>query len=174
MKRTIKDLGRDVHEIAQRIVAIEELLAPAIAHLRSNQPGYPTGAGVGGGSSLNEDGTPVGLERFVFRRDPAAEDLEQLDRLLLTCRRQTAEVHRLVAVWATESDRGEPSTNGGECVACGRFCAGAHEDRLRAGLCPACRTSWTRWRSSNKGDRFDWLRGRRAEISEQNENSIAS
>jgi hypothetical protein len=169
MKRTLKDLGRDVRDISLRISAIEGCLAQAVVALREDEPGYPTSSmGGGGAAMLNEDGTPPGLERYLFREDAAAAALKDLDRLIASAQANCADAHRIVQVWAVEvsSEPIEPMAGRGECVVCEHVVAGTMDDRLRAGLCSPCYQSWRRWIKANKGDRHDWKRTRRVELSE--------
>lgn len=148
-----------------RILAISRDLGPAVAALRDGQPGYPTSSAAGGGpTTLGEDGSPIGLERYVMRRDDAMADLGALDRQLLDCRRQIAQLHELVQRWTPRPEvvevepLGEPT-----CTACERYCPGG-PDRLRGGLCNACRMAFARWRKANGGTKHDWMTAlRRAE-----------
>jgi hypothetical protein len=169
MKRTLKDLGRDVRDISLRISAIEQGLAKAVVALRDDEPGYPSSSmGGGGAATLNEDGSPPGLERYLFREDAAAAALKDLDRLIAAAQANCAEAHRIVQVWSVEVtiDPVESMSGQGECVVCTHVVAGTIDDRLRAGLCPRCYQSWRRWIKANKGDRHDWKRTRRVELSE--------
>lgn len=173
MKRNHHDYLRDARDMALRLVAIDEGLPEAIRQLRLSQPGYPTSSrGGGGASALADDGTPSGLAKFVMRPDRASVDLRDLDRLLLTAREQVAQLHRIVSLWSSAPSRDEKVTTPagqGECQACATFCSGADNDRLRSGLCNACRVAYQRWQKANGADRFRWLIERRAELSEVEE-----
>lgn len=167
MSRTPKDLHRDVEDIAKRIVVIHKLIDPAVENLRDAQPGYPSGLGSGGGApSLNDAGKPQGLERFVMRRDPAMADQRQLDELTVQARRLVTEMHRIVSVWSTPQRIGGEVVerlSGSECVVCNRYVSGSATDRLRAGLCNACRMRFARWKKINRGTRHDWMTAERGE-----------
>lgn len=167
MRRTPSDFHRDVMDIAKRIVAIHDRLDVAVANLRDVQPGYPSGAGSGGGAaSLNDDGKPQGLDRFVMRRDPAMADLRQLDERLYKARVEMREIHRIVSIWSSSQQiGGQPveRSAGSECVVCARYVSGSATDRLRAGLCNACRMRFSRWRKTNGGTRHDWMTAERGE-----------
>ena len=118
---------------------------------------------------MAEDGTPSGLARFVTRPDRASVDLDELGRLLLVARENITAVHRIVGLWSAKPSRDEKVTTPagqGECQACATFCSGADNDRLRSGLCNACRVAYQRWTKANGADRFRWLIERRAELSE--------
>ena len=167
MRRTSKDFHRDVVDIAKRIVAIHERIDTAVENLREVQPGYPSGVGSGGGApSLNDAGKPQGLDRFVMRRDPAMIDLRQLDERLYKARVEMREIHRIVSIWSTPQRIGGEiveRTAGSECLVCARYVSGSSTDRLRAGLCNACRMRLSRWKKTNRGTRHDWMTAERGE-----------
>lgn len=173
MKRNHHDYLRDARDMALRILAIDTGLPEAVRQLRLAQPGYPTSSRGGGSSpALADDGTPSGLARFVTTPDRASTDLRELDRLLLNARAQIVAAHRIVSLWSAQPSRDEKVTTPagqGECQACATFCSGADNDRLRSGLCNACRLAYQRWQKANGADRFTWLIERRAELSEVGE-----
>ena len=179
MARNKNQMRRDVQDLALRILVVHRDFDAALLSLREAQPGFPTQSMGGGGSTLSEDGTPAGLLRFVLRMDPASADLEQLDKRLSHARRELVEIQRIVTTWAQKPIAGddEPkalTTFETDCIACHRYCSGAPSDRLRAGFCPACHSSWQRWRKANKGDRHAWLTLRRRQIAEAQVQAEAS
>ena len=170
MTRHITAIRRDLLEVLARITAIDPDLLAAWVNLRDAQPGFPTSTGGSGSApTRNDDGHPAGLERHLGRPDPAAEDLRLLDLEALKLNRCAASLHDLVTRWAsgtgTEDGKAERTRlTGGDCVACARYCSG--KDRLRAGLCDACRHAWGRWTANHSGDRGDWLLERRASLTQ--------
>ena len=179
MARNPNSLRRDVQDLALRVLVVHRDLDAALVSLKEAQPGFPTSSmGGGGGSTLSEDGTPPGLLRFVMRMDPASRDLDELGERMTKARRELIEIQRIVTTWSQAPFAGgdEPTLTkfDTDCVACERYCSGAFNDRLRAGFCPACYSSWQRWRSSNKGDRHAWLTTRRRQIAEAQKADEAS
>jgi len=171
MKRTHHDYQRDADEMFERLDVIRQDLRAAVKELKACQPGFPTSSGGAyGAPTLGEDGSPPGLERFVTRRDPAMADLAELDVSLAEARGLLARAHRIVLAWRPV-DRSSmvivEKVSGGECVVCFAYCSGAAEDRLRAGLCNACRMSYSRWRKDNVGGRHDWIMSKRAEQAQE-------
>lgn len=166
MRRNPNHYRRDVREMSIRILAITRDLDVAVAALRDGQPGYPTSSGAAmGPGTLGEDGSPIGLERYIMRRDDAMADLGALDRQLLDCRRQIAQLHELVQRWTPRPEAAADVAPLSEptCTACERYCPGG-PDRLRGGLCNACRMAFTRWRKVHRGTKHDWMTAlRRAE-----------
>lgn len=63
-------------------------------------------------------------------------------------------VHDLGTVTST-NPRELTKTGSGDCMACGRYCSGAVNDRLRAGFCNACRMAYKR---AGSPDRFEFCR----------------
>ena len=164
--RRFTEIHRDARDLALRSLAMLRDLDVACANLRESQPGFPkqsSGAG-GGAGSLNDAGKPNGLDRFVVWPDRATTDAEELDELLAVARGALVKACRIVSVWSTEAKPGDdtPTPIVSECVACERVVECTPVDRLRAGLCPACHSSWMRWRKAERGHRHDWLTARRA------------
>lgn len=180
MPRKPTHLRRDVQDLAIRILVVHRDLDAALLSLREAQPGFPTSSmGGSGGSTLGDDGTPSGLMRFVLRLDPASRDLAELDERLAKARRELVEIQRITTAWSQAPFAGDDgpvarTTFETDCLACGRYCSGAPNDRLRSGVCPACHQAWQRWRKSNKGDRHAWLTTRRRAIAEQAAQAEAS
>ena len=172
MTRHITAIRRDILETLARLTALDAGLTDAWSNLRDAQPGYPTSTGGSGAApTRNDDGHPAGLEKFLGRPDPAAEDLRLLDLEAQKLNRCAASLHELVTRWAattgTEDGKAERTRlPGGDCVACSRYCSGKGDDRLRSGLCPACRSAWGRWVAVRQGDRADWIIERRATLSQ--------
>lgn len=168
MPRNSRHLIGDIHEIATRIAAINNHIATAIAELADAGPGYPTSSGSGGVPTLNADGKPRGLDRYLLTPDPARDDHAAIDRALAGALAQVTVAHHLVVQWSAAGPSTRPrevATLPGECVACGRIETG----RLRSGLCDACRQSWKRYqeratRESSSGDRAEWMLERRRDI----------
>ena len=177
MTRHITAIRRDLLEVLARVSAIDPDLLAAWSNLRDAQPGFPTSTGGSGAApSRNDDGHPGGLEKYLGRPDPAAEDLRLLDLEALKLNRCAASLHDLVTRWAattgTEDGKAERTRlPGGDCVACARYCSGKGDDRLRAGLCDACRSAWGRWTATHSGERGDWLLERRAVLTQSTEDA---
>lgn len=85
--------------------------------------------------------TPVPPEDLV------AVWLSDLFQRTADLRYQVAGIERLLDLIEHRGDgrTGRQSSVQGSCLACHRDVAGVGEDRLRSGLCPACRMSKTRW-----------------------------
>lgn len=171
MARNPNSLRRDVQDLAVRVLVVHRDLDAALVSLKESQPGFPTSSmGGGGGPTLSEDGTPPGLLRFVLRMDPASRDLDELGERMIKARRELIEIQRIVTTWSQAPFAGsdEPTLTkfDTDCIACQRYCSGAPSDRLRSGFCPACHSSWQRWRKANKGDRHAWLTLRRRQVAE--------
>jgi len=162
------DLRRQHVEIIARLTAMQTHLATCVVNLRDAQPGYPTATGGGGAPRLDAAGNPPGLDRYLSQPDPAAQEMRLLVTLtkqMLTC---ASQLHDIVARWgdgsASPHEGGiapRRTGSGGDCVVCGTYCSGAHNDRLRAGLCNSCRVHWQRWNVTNNGDRGEWMLERR-------------
>ena len=162
------DVKRQHLEIIARLMAMQVDLPSALANLRDAQPGYPTGGSGGGAPTLDAAGNPPGLDRYLNKPDEAARNAD----LILTYTRQMLNsaviVHGLVSGWADSSTSPHEggiaprrTASGGDCVVCATYCSGAHNDRLRAGLCNPCRVHWQRWNVANNGDRGEWMLERR-------------
>ena len=169
MTRPLRDLVRDLRQIHALAHAIDAKLGRAHASLRYAQPGYPPGGG-GGGGVLNDDGKPAGLERHLFSVDRAAAELRLVETSLQTALNAMRPAYDVCARWsATEGVEGAVAplrgrtASGGECVCCGAYCSGAANERLRSGLCNACRLRWMR---SGAPDRGEWLLSERARLAE--------
>ena len=171
MTRPIGYILTDLSAAHRNISRFGPAVREAHANLRDAQPGYPTSTG-GGGSSprLNEDGTPSGLDRHLLGNDQAAVDLAMLDALTRRLRNTAADIARIVDAWTGKIEPGsqpviERKASGGDCLACGTYCSGAHNDRLRAGLCDPCRKAWSR----STLERGDWLLERRRQLAVESE-----
>lgn len=174
MRRQDYDRLRTELQLAQTCIAEALRQLPAAwDEMTDNLPGYPTSTGGGGGlSTLNADGNPGGLERFVTAPNSAGEDMRALRRSAIAATnaaRSALEVTRRwtgSAVTLAEEPR---ARSGGDCIACGIYCSGSVADRLRSGLCDACRQSWRRYQERGAteqggGDRAEWLLTRRRDI----------
>ena len=161
------DLKRQQLEIIARLTAMQSHLAEAMAALRDAQPGYPTATGGGGAPRLDSAGNPPGLDRYLNQPDPAANDLRLLVTSTLTMLNAATVAHDVVARWGVasadhhEGGRAPRRTiSGGDCVACGSYCSGAHNDRLRSGLCMPCYQD----RRRSTLERGDWMIERRRNL----------
>jgi hypothetical protein len=161
------DLKRQQLEILARLTAMQIHLADALDALRDAQPGYPTATGGGGAPRLDSAGNPPGLDRYLNQPDPAANDLRLLVTSTLTMLNAATVAHDVVARWGVVSDdhheggvKPRRTASGGDCVACSTYCSGAHNDRLRAGLCLAC------YQDSRRStlERGDWMLERRRNL----------
>lgn len=162
------DVKRQHLEVIARLMAMQVDLPSALANLRDAQPGYPTG-GSGGGAAptLDAAGNPPGLDRYLDKPDEAARNAD----LILTYTRQMLNsaviVHGLVTGWADSSTSPHEggvaprrTASGGDCVVCATYCSGAHNDRLRSGLCMPC------YQDSRRStlERGDWMLERRRSL----------
>lgn len=107
-------------------------------------------------AAMFKDGDP-----YQGYRDDSMVWLERLER---ACRQHAALTSELAALvydlgTITGADPKDLVKNGqGTCPACDQFCSGAHNDRLRAGWCPACYRAWIR---AGRPDRNDFTHARR-------------
>ena len=167
-------IRHDADEINHLVAGICTNLRAALDALKDAQPGFPTtsgGASLGGGS-LNDAGKPNGLDKFVIHLDPASQALDELGTKMLEARESMRKVSVIVHLWSRDGG-GAPTSELAQCVACERHVFGG-DDRLRAGFCPACHSSWQRWKKTNTGYRHDWLMARRASIAELEARAEAS
>ena len=171
--RDYDKLRAELLDAQGRIAELLRILPELYAELIDGQPGYPTSTTGGGSATLDAAGHPGGLDQFVTQPDQAAEDLRALRRSAIAAANSTRTATDVARRWLpTERviDPAEPRPrSGGDCIACGIYCSGSVTDRLRSGLCDACRQSWRRWqeRSAHEqgsGDRGDWLLTRRRDI----------
>lgn len=159
---------RHLHAITLMAAEIARLAPAAHAALRNQQPGYPTNTSGGSGApQLSESGTPPGLDRYLERNDPAAHAARQLDTTLIAAVRNLDTVRSIVATWAADIHPDaqpvlERKVSGGDCAACNRYCTGTANDRLRSGMCNACRMAWQR----SGLERGEWLLGQRRELND--------
>lgn len=161
------EIRRQQVEIIARLTACQADLASALASLRDAQPGYPTATGGGGSPRLDAAGNPPGLDRFLNQPDPAAHDLRVLAQSTLQMLTAATVVHDIVARWgsAASSDheggrKPRRTVSGGDCVVCGTYCSGAHNDRLRSGLCMPCYQDLRR----STLERGEWMLERRRSL----------
>lgn len=169
-------LRRTIVETIARLRAIEGVLPAAVDALRDAQPGFPTSSGGGGSTpTLDAAGNPPGLDRHLVTPDPARDALRRLDQSSTELLRSATLMYDIVTRWSATIDphaqpKIERRASGGDCVACARYCSGADGDRLRAGLCNACRMHWRRWQGDNPlRDRGDWLLERRRTVNDEQE-----
>lgn len=164
---------RHTIETLARLTAAIELIGPASAALRDAQAGYPASTGGGSAPRLDAAGNPPGLDRYLTVPDPAGHDARRIDTILPTLNSLATELHSLLVTWGTpvtEQPSIERRASGGDCLACSRYCSGADGDRLRAGLCNACRMHWRRWQGENPTrDRGDWMLERRRTVAHEQE-----
>jgi hypothetical protein len=158
------EIKRQHLEVIARLSAMQPHLTAAMAALRDAQPGYPTATGGGGAPRLDAAGNPPGLDRYLNQPDPAAHDLRALIATTAQMLTAAAVVHDIVARWGAPSDNAHEggvaprrAMSGGDCVVCGTYCSGAHNDRLRSGLCMPCYQD----RRRSTLERGDWMVERR-------------
>lgn len=164
---------RHAIETLARLTATVEHLGAADHALRTAQPGYPTATGGGSTPRLDAAGNPPGLDRYLDTPDPAAHATRRIDTLLAQLLTAATELHSVVCEWAlpvTDQPTVQRKASGGDCLGCARYCSGADGDRLRAGLCNACRMHWRRWQGDNPTrDRGDWMLERRRTVADEQE-----
>jgi len=170
-RTTPNEIKRQQLEIIARLTALQLHLAAAMEALRDAQPGYPTATGGGGAPRLDAAGNPPGLDRYLDQPDPAAHELQLLIKTTRQMLNQATVLHDIVTRWGAPSEsiheggvKPRRTASGGDCVACSTYCSGAHDDRLRAGLCDPCRKHWQRWNVANNGDRGEWMLERRRNL----------
>ena len=161
---------RHLLEIGARLNQIAPRLTQATRNIRDQQPGYPTSSGGGSTPRLDAAGNPPGLDRYLDRPDPAAQASRRIDQILTNLLTQVTELHSIVTTWTTDIDPAhqpviERRASGGDCLACGTYCSGASNDRLRSGLCNRCRMAWVR----SGLERGEWMIVRRRELRDEQE-----
>lgn len=175
-RTTPNEIKRQHVEIIARLTAAQTHLAEAMVSLRDAQPGYPTATGGGGAPRLDSAGNPPGLDRYLSQPDPAAHDLAMLTAKTSQMLNAAAIVHDIILRWGAPSDsrheggRGpRRAVSGGDCVACGCFCSGALDDRLRSGLCMSCYQDMRR----SPLERGDWMLQRRRSLACEFQSEVA-
>ena len=172
---TPQHLERATLEALARLTATHRDIRAAHSALRDAQPGYPTASGGGGNTpTLDAAGNPPGLDRHLGALDLAATDQRQLVALVRQLGTVTTQLYDIVVRWThtpTSLDAPKRQVSGGDCVACGAFCSGAVNDRLRAGLCVACYHHHRRWATETGGDRGDCMLVRRRELEDTDDDA---
>ena len=165
---------RHLTETITRLLHTTQLLTPATTALRDAQPGYPTNTA---SNTTRTSGPPTGLDRYITTTDPAAHDNRQLDTHLTSLLNHATQLHQLLTRWGTpitDQPTIQRHASGGDCHACAKYCSGADGDRLRAGLCNACRMHWRRWSTDHPThDRGDWLLQRRRQLHTDIDDNVA-
>lgn len=156
-----KEIRNLMNDTMHRTFTNTTLTPSALNNLRKYAAGFPT-QNDGGGATLNEDGTPAGLDKYL--NDPTVADRRAIERIVQRMHADSIRLNVLLTEWTTTANN-EPETNGNDCEACGVHIT--KPERLRAGLCNACRMSWQRWSQRNKGERHEWLWQRRRATAQQ-------
>lgn len=128
-------------------------------------PGYGT-AGDGTGRSSTPDGSPPPPGTWQPR------PVDDLERICAALRVACDELTRLgVDLLHRSTDTGRRTTAGqGDCIVCGTHCSGVEHDRLRSGMCDACRKRDGRLALAHVGwDRQDRIRHMRARLNNDTE-----
>ena len=167
-------LRRTIVETIARLRAIEGVLPAAVDALRDAQPGFPTSSGGSGSTpTLDAAGNPPGLDRHLVTPDPARDALRRLDQSSTELLRAATLIYDIVTRWGNpiaDQPTIQRRSSGGDCHACTKYCSGADGDRLRAGLCNACRMHWRRWSTDHPTqDRGDWILERRRSLTAEQE-----
>jgi hypothetical protein len=170
------DVKRQHLEIIARLMAMQVDLPSALANLRDAQPGYPTGGSGGGAPTLDAAGNPPGLERYLDKPDEAARNADLILTYTAQMLNSAVIVHGLVTGWADSSTSPHEGgiaprrvASGGDCVVCATYCSGAHNDRLRAGLCMPCYQDQRR----SPLDRGEWMLERRRNLLSERVDDVA-
>lgn len=172
------DVRRQHLEVIARLKDIQGTdLLTCIANLIDAQPGYPTGGSGGGGApTLDAAGNPPGLDRYLDKPDPIVAQLNLLVAESKKMSDSASVIHDIVSRYADSSPSPyeggitpRRTASGGDCVVCATYCSGAHNDRLRAGLCNACRVNWQR----STLDRGEWMLERRRALLSVNDSEVA-
>lgn len=99
-------------------------------------------------------------------RDPQQTAITQIRRSLTAIAREAtsaSRAHQLVR-HITDGRRGRETTVA-ECLCCHHTVTGLADDRIRAGLCNACRVAWDRWKAAgHPDDRAMFIFGRQAQL----------
>lgn len=141
----------------QLLTQLQPHLTDTIQELQLNQHGYPTNtSSTGTTPTLNPDGKPAGLDRYLNQPDPAAQDLTTLKHTITQLHHHTLQLHRIITTW-TSPTTPQQLTRGADCLACTRYVPNTDTDRIRSGLCATCHRSLLR----SQQDRGEWLLQRR-------------
>jgi hypothetical protein len=140
--------------------------------LTQGHDGYPpsTGSpgGHGGDVSRPTETTAVATVDGDWRpdRDPQQTAITQIRRSLTAIAREAttaSRAHQLIQ-HITDGRRGRETTVA-ECLCCHHTVTGVADDRIRGGLCNACRTAWARWKDAgHPHDRAMFVVGRQAQL----------
>jgi len=172
-----KQLARYLREVA-KLLESDGGRAVDLAALFSAR-GYPAGV-AGDGTGVRSSDTTTSVERAagVDQEVPRPGRFDGADRRLARTLRLLwktgLDIEEQVAqLLAHGDDVDELPAGTGTCVCCDRFCRpgvtgndpanGTTNDRLRAGLCPACRSAWDRVGKPEKGP---WIIARRVSLRE--------
>lgn len=175
-RTTPNEIKRQHLEIIARFSAMNTHLAAAMEALRDAQPGYPTATGGGGAPSLDAAGNPPGLDRYLDQPDPAAVELRLLETITKQMLNGASQLHDIVTRWGDGSAsiheggvKPPRTSSGGDCVACSTYCSGAHNDRLRSGLCMPCYQD----RRRSTLERGEWMIERRRNLLSERVEDVA-
>lgn len=164
-----KQLARYLREVAKllendggRAVDLAALFAAA---------GWPAGTnGDGTGIRASSESTSVERAAGVDQDTPKPARFAGADRRLARTLRLLwktgLDIEEQVAVLLAHGDDvDELPAGSGSCDCCSRYCrpgvTGSEHDRLRAGLCPACRSAWDR---AGRPERGPWIIARRLSL----------
>lgn len=135
------------------------------AHRVAKNAHGATGSSGGDGRSPKGDHSDPTYAAFM-KPNPSDQWLDQLSsasNLAVVVVTSLAEqVHFLGTITST-SPKELSATGSGDCAACGEFCSGAVNDRLRSGFCNPCRMAYRR---AGSPDRHVFMRDRRAFLAE--------
>lgn len=154
-------LTSQVTDTIHRLFTTTQLLPTAITKITQALPGYPTGGNTYSGSTLNQDGTPAGLDKHLT--DQVAREHKELQTLIARLHADSIRLAHITTQWTTTAEQAD--STGADCEACNAHIT--KPDRLRAGLCNACRMNWQRWKQTNNGDRHQWLWERRKTVEQR-------
>lgn len=162
--RTIAGHLRDV----AKLLDSDGILAVKAAEFLAAR-GWPKGT-MGDGTGSRSTSTSTSVETAA-RADQEEQDpghWDDIDRTLARLLRMLdlTSLHTqsvLTDLLAHADDVDELPAGHGECACCGRFCQPQKDsnDRLRSGLCDACRKAWDRAR---RPERTDWIHARRHKL----------
>lgn len=154
------------HDLNLSIKALLETtqhIDKALFEMLENHPGFKTGQSDGATPTLNDGGTPAGLERYL-RPDIARDHYRRTLNIILQIKTISLELHSITTIWANETLDGQPKQSAADCVACARIVNAP--DRIRAGFCGSCYRAWNRSciNQTRTLDRFQWIIERRAHL----------
>lgn len=151
----------DWHRVARRIIEAEH------ASRDTDADGYPARTIAEGGGNSELTSVEAAANRRGFGRNPRIDEhlIEAIGYLHDARNAAAACIGRLDAIDRVVDRKPDERAGEGTCAACDHHCDGTVANRLRSGLCDACRKAKQRFTSANPhtdpGTFIAWRRAQR-------------